>query len=206
MLFSKFRKPKMNRTITLLTLSDIFAWGGFTVVSVLMGLYLSEKLGANAARIVGTGMGVYLVFRSVAQVPLGLLLDKIKRDKDDIIVLFVGSVLMGAAFLFYPLITSEHFFYFLQGILGLGASMNLIAWRKLFAENVSKGYGGASYGVYGAVMGLATAILSFLGGVVANIGPEYFDIIMIVMGFWVMLGGLWAIMIFTAKERNSQHG
>ena len=76
-----------------------------------MGIYISEKIRVDAARIVGIGMAIYLLFRSVAQIPLGILLDKIKKDHDDILTLFLGSVLMGLAFVLYPIIENESTYY-----------------------------------------------------------------------------------------------
>jgi MFS family permease len=194
---------RINKIISLLTLSDIFAWGGFTVVSVLMGIYISEKIGADAARIVGIGMAIYLLFRSITQLPLGFLLDKIQKDHDDILVLFFGCILMGLAFVLYPLIENELTYYLIQVLLGVGASMNLISWRKLFAENLNKGSRGLSYGIYGTLMGIATALLSLLGGFVANMGSQYFDLVIIVLGIWVMLGGAWGGAVVFIKKRKS---
>lgn len=199
----KHQPFRVNKIISLLTLSDIFTWGGFTVMSVLMGIYLSEKIGGDTARIVGVGMAIYLLFRSVIQIPLGILLDKIARDHDDILVLFLGCVLMGTAFIFYPLIERELTFYFLQALLGIGASMNLIAWRKLFAENLNNGTRGLSYGIYETAMGVATALLSLFGGLVAGRGSEYFNVVIIVLGIWVMLGGVWGGVIIFIKKRKS---
>ena len=82
--------------------------------------------------------------------------------------------------------------------------MNLIAWRKLFAENLRRGSSGLSYGIYGAVMGVATALLSLLGGFVANMGTEYFNLVIVVLGVWVMLGGAWGGAVIFVKKRKSE--
>ncbi len=193
----------VNKTISLLTLSDIFTWGGFTVVSVLMGIYLSEKIGADAIRIVGIGMAIYLLFRSITQIPLGILLDKIKKDHDDIFVLFLGCLLMGLAFILYPIIENEANYYILQVLLGIGASMNLIAWRKLFVENLYRGSSGLSYGIYGTVIGIATAFLSLIGGIIASMGNQYFDLVIVILGVWVILGGFWGGAIIFIEKRKS---
>lgn len=193
----------INKIVSFLTLSDVFTWGGFTVVSALMGIYLAQKIGGDTARIVGIGMAIYLLFQSILQLPFGLLLDKIARDHDDILFLFLGCFLMGMAFIFYPFIENELTYYLIQILLGVGASMNLISWRKLFAENLQRKSGGLSYGIYGTIMGISTALLSLLGGFLANKGEQYFDFVILGLGIWVVFGGVWGGMIIMIKKRKS---
>jgi MFS family permease len=129
---------KFNKSVSLLTLSDIFTWGSHTVLISLIGIYLANKLGENATQFVGIGTGIYYLTRATFQIPFGLLFDRIKHDKDEITALVIGSILMGTPFLFYSLIQSPHLYYFLQFIFGLGVSMNLISWRKLFSQSLVK--------------------------------------------------------------------
>ena len=94
------RINNINKAITLLTLSDIFVWGSFTITSVLAGIYLSNKLGANTIKFIGIGTSIYLLTRGLFQIPIGIINDKYESEKDEVILLTLGILLMGIPFFF----------------------------------------------------------------------------------------------------------
>jgi MFS family permease len=196
----------LNKSILYLTLSDSFVWGPFIIIANLTSLYLSEKLGADIASFVGIGTGIYFLTRTVFQLPIGMLTDKIDNDRDEIILLTLGIVLMGLPFLFYPTITEPYQYYILQFIFGLGVSFNLPNWRKLFAINLKEGKEGSSYGFYETVLSFSTVIFSIVIGYVANLGDVYFDWVMRGVAILMMLAGSFALLIFTVDERKSHNG
>ena len=197
--------PKINKSVSFLTLSDIFTWGSHTVLIALVGIYLADKLGKNAAEFVGIGTGIYYLTRATFQIPLGFLLDKIKHDKDEIIVLVLGSNLMGLSFLFYSLIQTQYLYYILQFIFGLGVSMNLISWRKLFSQSLDKNKVGLEYGIYETLISFATAIFSITAGMVANINQVYFERVIFTIGLIMILGSIWAGALLTIKNRKTKN-
>ena len=195
--------PKINKVVIYLSLSDVFTWGPYTIISMLAGLYLASKLGEDVVQFVGIGTSIYFFTRASLQIPLGILTDKYKQDKDEILILLVGILLMGFPFLLYPYITSQYQYYFLQFIFGLGASMNVTTWRKLFALNIDNGREGRQYSIYEVIMSVSTGFICILGGYIANLGEIYFDTVMSVAGILIMSGGIWSILIYKYEDRKS---
>lgn len=193
----------LNKVIWLLTFSDIFSWGLFLSITSLVGIYLANKLQYDAVEVVGIGVAISYLIRGVSQIPIGLITDNIKKDRDDLIILVTGSLAMGLPFLFYPIIQSALAFYVLHAIFGFGAAMNLVTWRKLFAKNLDKGKEGFSYAVYDTVMSAAIALFSFVGGVLASSSQQVFDIVMMVIGVVIMLSSILPALIFDVKNRRS---
>jgi MFS family permease len=138
--------------------------------------------------------------------PIGMLTDKINNDKDEIILLTIGIILMGLPFLFYPIITEAYQYYILQFIFGFGVSLNLPNWRKLFALNLESGKEGFLYGFYETMVSFSTAIFSVIIGYIANLGDVYFDWAMRGVSILMMLAGGWILLIFTVKGRKSHNG
>jgi len=196
---------KFNKSVYLLTLSDIFTWGSHSILGALVGIYLSQKLGGNAAEFVGIGTGIYYLARSITQIPVGLLLDKIKHDKDEIIILVLGSILMGSPFLFYSLIQTQYLYYALQFVFGLGASMNLVSWRKLFSQSLDVGKVGLEYGIYETSISVATAIFSIIAGIVANTSQIYFERVIFAIGLIMISGSIWVWALLTVKNRKTRN-
>jgi MFS family permease len=197
------KTAKINKVVGLLTISDIFTWGPLIVISSLSGVYLAKRLGGDIVEYVGIGTGIYYITRALFQVPIGALTDKLKKDKDEILILILGTLLTGLAFILYTLVTEPIHYYFAQFIFGLGISLNIVNWRKLFAINVTSGMEGKQYAIYDTVLSVATAILSVVIGFVANIGDKYFDIVMIASGSTMMLAGVWIALILKVKDRKS---
>lgn len=192
-----------NKVLIYLTMSDVFSWGPYLIISALSSLYLANKLGENAAEFVGIGIAIYYITRGFLQIPLGALTDKLQRDRDEIILLFIGVLLTGLPFIFYPLINDQYQYYLLQFVFGFGTSLNVTNWRKLFALNIREGREGISYAKYETVMSFATALLSILVGIVANLGGAYFDLVMPVSGVVMMSASVWVSFIFRTKQRKS---
>ncbi len=194
---------RINKTVLYLTISDIFAWGPYNIIATLAGVYLAYKLGENTAQFIGIGTSIYYISRAVFQIPIGYLNDKYNKDRDEILLLFIGILLMGASFIFYPQISQPIHYYILQFIFGLGVSLNVINWRKLFAMNIDKGREGMQYGIYDTVLSLSTALISVVAGVVANMGSIYFDLVMCGSGIVIMLGNIWVVLVYLDKERKT---
>lgn len=198
------RISKINKVVIFLSLSDVFTWGPYTIISLLTGLYLSSKLGHDVVQFVGIGTSIYFFTRALLQIPIGILTDRLKKDRDEIFFLFSGILLMGFPFLFYPNIENQYQYYFLQFLFGLGVSMNVTNWRKLFALNIDHGREGRQYSIYEVIMSVSTAFVCMLGGYIANLGDVYFDNVMRISGIIMMLGGIWSIFIYKYEKRNSR--
>lgn len=199
----KTDKVSYNKVLFLLTASDIFTWGLVAIINALAGLYLENKLeGVSAVQIVGIGTGLYSLVNGSLQIPIGLFVDKIKSDKDDILVLFTGNLLMGLTFLLFPFIESQYFYFFLQMILGAGAAMNLVTWRKMFATNLDKNKEGMQYGVYQSIVSVCVAFFGVIAGSVAKLGASEFDTVMFAIGSVMMLSGIFILLIFKVQNRK----
>lgn len=199
----KLSRYAPNKVIWLLTMSDIFTWGAYYVISVLSGIYLANKLGQNTVEIVGIGTAIYFFCRAIFQLPVGVIIDRIKKDNDEIVLLAIGNVLMGMSFLLYPLISSALVYFILQFIFGVGTAVNLNTWRKLFAKNLDANKEGEEYGLYEVLMSLTIAVFSSVAGFIANISKEYFDGVMMLIGIIMMSGFIWPVLIIKIRDRKS---
>ena len=194
-----------NKVVLFLTMADVFVWGPFFIISALSGIYLSNKLGTGSIEFVGVGTAIYFLTRAITQLPIGYITDKIKKDKDEIIILIAGIILMGFPYILYPLISTPMHYYILQFVFGLGVSLNIANWRKLFAMNIDSGREGRQYSFYETIVSLSTVILSVAVGLIANMGDMYFDLVMIASGILMMAGSIWVVLIFKFPKRKTNH-
>lgn len=193
----------VNKVIYLLTLCDIFVWGTILVATPLLALYLSPKFGVQTVAYIGIGTACYYLARGLFQLPIGALTDRIKRDNDEIIILGLGCVLMSAPFLLAPLITAPWHYLVLQAVGGLGASMDLNTWRKLFSKNLDPSHAGFGYGFYETIMSLSTAGIGVLSGYLSGINTTIFEYVIFCTGLMVIFGGLVASALFLVKRKTA---
>lgn len=193
---------KVNKVITVLTISDIFVWGTTLVANPLIAIYLTSKFGGNTLEYIGIGTAVYYAVRSLVQLPIGAVADRIKHDKDEILFLVVGCILMAIPYFAFPYITSGEQYFFLMGLSGFGTSMNLNNWRKLFAKNLEKDHEGFSYGIYETAMSISTAVFGLLGGHFASQSPEIFEIVISSVGIFVLIGGISTSILLKLKRKS----
>ncbi len=198
-----YSKYAINRVIWYLTFSDIFTWGLYMVITTIVGIYLQNKLGGSALEYIGIGTAIYYLAKGGIQIPIGMITDRIKKDKDDILFLLLGNILMGIPFFFYPLLQSPLPYFILQFVGGLGAAMNLVNWRKLFAKNLDKGKEGYNYAVYDTIMSIAGSIFSVAAGFIASVNQVYFDLVIVGIGGLMLSSGIWVILIYFVNNRNS---
>lgn len=192
---------KINKIIWYLTASDILTWGVYIIISGFVGLYLSKKLNEPPEIVLGIGVSIFYLAKGTFQIPIGIITDKIKKDSDDILFLILGNLFMGVPYLLFPSITSSLLYYLLQFFIGIGAAMNLVNWRKIFAKNLDKGKEGLDYGVYDTIMSYAMIFFSILAGVIANQGEKFFDLVMLLVGI-LMISSTFFVFLISKSKRN----
>lgn len=196
---------KMNPTIWYLTINDVFTWGIFFVFLALVGLYIAQKFNVNAVEVVGIGGGIAYLTRGIVQVPFGVLGDKLETTQDETIMLMLGNFLMGLPILLFTQINDVNQYYILQFVFGLGAALNIVNWRKLFAGNLDKGKEGLEYAVYDSIMSFSIAALSVLGGTIAGISPDYFDVVIATIGSVIILSNFWVLFLYNYKKKIGKY-
>ena len=140
--------------------------------------------------------------RAIFQVPIGYMVDKTKQDFDEIWSLGVGCVLIGLSFVVFPFTTTAVEYYLLMGLAGIGASFNLIGWRKLFAKNLDKDKEGREYALYETVMSLCTAVFSLIGGEFSSISHDIFRGFFLVVGLITIIGGICITLVLFRTNKN----
>ncbi len=192
----------LNKILWFLTMSDVFTWGLYIVITSFIGIYLSTKFGDSTLEIVGIGVACFNFAKGFFQIPIGYVADKLKTDKDDIMFLSLGNVLMGLPYVLLPIITTPILYYIGMFLVGLGGALNIVNWRKLFAKHLPKGHEGMSYAAYDTIMSLCMILFGLLMGFISSLGEDVFGAAISLIGIFIIFSSFWALMIFFTKKRN----
>jgi MFS family permease len=172
------------------------------VATPLLGLFLNNKFPDRIVEIIAIGLAIYYISRAAVQIPSGYLVDHIRRDNDEIIIGTVGTLIMALPFFLFAMISEPWHYYVLQALLGIGSSMNLNAWRKLFNRNLDKNNEGIEYGIYETILSSASALIAIIGGTISQVGAQYFEGFIYTVGILIVIGGVVIAMVYLDGERK----
>ena len=90
-MFSLYKN--INPVIRFLALSNIVTVAAIGLFGPLFAIYLTQKIQTqNIFEVIGLAASIFLLTRSLSQIPIAYLIDKIPGEIDDFWFLFAGNV------------------------------------------------------------------------------------------------------------------
>src|SRR6188474_3273298 len=114
-----FKKYKINPIIRTLILTDFIYWAGNNFIVPIFSIFIIEKVIGGTIEAAGLAATLYLLTRSLAEIPVGMLIDKKKGEVDDLFFLVTGSILQGIMYISFAYVQSVNQLYLAQILLGL---------------------------------------------------------------------------------------
>jgi MFS family permease len=158
---------KINSVIRILTISDVLIISGFGLVAPIFAVFITDSIKGGTLEVVGIASAVYLLAKSLGQIPVAVIIDKIKGEKDDFWAMLIGSVIFSIVPLFYLVINTPMQLYLVQLMYGLSTAVTLPAWMAIFTRHIDKRHEGVEWGVYQTLVDLGGAGAASLGGFLA---------------------------------------
>lgn len=159
---------RVNNLIKILTFSDVLIVSGWGLINPLLAVFITQQIKGGNLELIGLATAVQCITRSVLQIPLAKLIDSVKGEIDDFLVMAVGSVVISLVpFLFIFASTNVHLLL-LQGLSGLGSAMVWPGWLAIFTRHIDKNIEAEEWGIYNAMTGLGGALTGALGGFLAE--------------------------------------
>ncbi len=184
--FFKFHQIKeINFVLTYLTISDVIVTTGLGLFGPIFAVYIHERIGTeHSLEVIGVATAIYLFTRSIGQIPLAALIDKIPGEKDDYTFLVLGTFLFALVPIMYLFISEAWHLYLIQFFYGIASAMVNPAWFAIFTRHIDKGKEGTQWGVYQTLVDMSGAISAPIGGFfAATLGFAPVMIVASVMSF-----------------------
>ncbi|MFC1625314.1 MFS transporter [Patescibacteria group bacterium] len=188
---SYFNLRKINIVIRILTVSDVIIISSFGLISPIFAIFVTNTVKGGSVAVAGLAAGIYLITRSIFQIPLGILIDKIKGEKDDFWAMLIGSILFSIIPLFYLIISTPLHLYVVQFFYGIATAMVIPSWYAIFTRHIDKNYEGVEWGAYQTFVDLGAAGTAFLGGFLAQ--KFGFPPLFILVSFVSLIGSLFLL-------------
>ena len=191
---SYFTLKNINPVVRFLTISDIMILSGFGLISPIFAVFIVDIIKGGTLEVVGIASAVYLLTRSLIQIPAATMVDKIKGEKDDYWALQIGSLVFSFVPLFYLFISTPMELYFVQFFYGLASAFTYPAWLAIFTRHIDREHEGVEWGVYQTLVDLGGAASASLGGFLAY--QFGFNLLFVLVSFISFIGSFFLLGIY----------
>ncbi len=177
-----------NPVIRFLVISDTILIGAAGLLGPIFALFIEDFIIGGNESVAGLAAGIFLLSKSVLQIPIAHYIDKIRGEKDDFWLMFICSVAMSLVPLAYLFIETPMQLYLVQFVLGVLASFTFPTFMAIFTRHIDKSKEGTEWGVYFTLTDLTSAVLAVTGGFLAS--TQGFPTLIIVVVILSLIGAL----------------
>ncbi|PIR76240.1 MAG: hypothetical protein COU32_03145 [Candidatus Magasanikbacteria bacterium CG10_big_fil_rev_8_21_14_0_10_42_10] len=157
----------INPVVRFLILSDTIVMGSLGLLGPIFALFITDFITGGNEAVAGLAAGIYLFTKSVLQIPIAHMIDKIRGEKDDFWLMFIFTLLMSFVPLLYLIIHTPIQLYMVQFLLGFFTAFTFPTYMAIFTRHIDKEKEGTEWGVYFTLTDLTGAALAALGGFIA---------------------------------------
>jgi DHA1 family quinolone resistance protein-like MFS transporter len=154
----------MNKTLKLLTISDIFIFTGFGLISPILAIFIKDNLIGGTLLAAGIASAIFLVTHAILQI----IFAEVFNPKDRRWMLILGTLLISLVPIGYIFSTSTTHLFIIQFIYGIGASFAYPSWYSLFSSNIEKKQSGFQWSIYNSSVSIGTGITAAVGAWLAG--------------------------------------
>lgn len=158
----------INLILRFLILSDVVIVGATGLFGPVFAIFILDFIEGGNAAVAGIAAALYLVSRSVLQIPIATFIDKIRGEKDDFLFLFLGSILSGLTPLLYLVINTPIELYLLQILYGVFVALRYPSYMAIFTRHIDKHKEGSAWGIYFTMTDIGGALAASIGGYLAS--------------------------------------
>lgn len=158
----------MSSVVRFLTLSDLIWMSGAGLLGPIFAIFIVDYIQGGDAVVAGIAASIYLFTKSILQIPAASIVDKIRGEKDDFWVMFVGSILGALLPLMYLIIQTPMQLYFVQFVFGAVIAFTFPSFMAVFTRHIDKHKEGREWGIYFTLTDFGAAFTASIGGVLAQ--------------------------------------
>lgn len=158
----------INPVVKFLIISDTVMFGAAGLLGPIFALFVEDFIIGGTAATAGLAAAIYLFTKSILQIPIAHVIDKIRGEKDDFALLVVFTLAMSIVPLLYLFIDTPIELYIVQFVLGLFTAFTFPTFMAMFTHHVDADQAGTEWGVYFTLTDITSASFAALGGFLAD--------------------------------------
>ncbi|MEK9183508.1 MAG: MFS transporter [Patescibacteria group bacterium] len=159
---------KVNKIIQKLILVDLTVMSGWSLVDPVFAIFIIDRIQGATVVTIGFAAAIYWFAKSMLQMPVALMLDRIKGEKDDHLVLVLGLTLSSLAAISLIFITQIWQLYLIKLLQAIAFSLFIPSWYSLFSRHLDGSHRSFEFSLDSTVAGLAAGLTGLLSGVLVQ--------------------------------------
>ncbi len=166
--FKKYFLLEINPVVRFMILSDFVWMGALGLLSPIFAIFIEGSISGGNAAVAGTAASIFLITKSIIQIPVAVSMDKMKNEFYDFWIMFISSLLTALLPISYLYIHTPGELYITQLVYGLLTAFTFPSFMGIFTRHIDKHKEDTDWGVYYTVTDLSSAFAAFVGGVVVT--------------------------------------
>lgn len=183
----------INPIIRFLILSDVLILGAVGLLAPVFAFFIEGFIQGGNASVAGLSAAIFLATKSISQIPLANIIDKIRGEKDDFWFLLISSMVTALIPLCYLFINTPIELYMVQFVYGISTAITTPSFMTLFTKNIDHGKEGVEWGLYYTLADLIGAAMAGMGGFLAS--TYGYNTLIILVSMFMFFGSLLLIPI-----------
>ncbi len=192
------KKFRLNRTIILLILSDIFFLTGFGLIDPIIAIFIDGSIEGGSIFTAGIASTIFFVTKSLVQLPFSKYVD---AHDNKIHWLITGMLMVSLVPLIYLFAPNIWFIYLAQFIYGVGSGLAFPTWLGLWSINLDKKHESYEWSLYSTLTGIGTAFSASAGAALADFVGFRFTFV--VVGAMSVIGCIVLIVLEKQNQRKT---
>ncbi|MFH0779789.1 MAG: MFS transporter [Parcubacteria group bacterium] len=177
---------KVNFVIRILIASDFVIWSSINMVTPIFAIFIADRIEGGSVSAAGIAMMIYFIAKSIFEIPIGIIMDRTKSERDDLYFAIGGTMLIGVVYFLFSFVTNVWELYFLQIFLGIGTAGAWPSWFSIFGRHIDEAKHGFVWSLHDVLLGVGGAAAAGIGAfAVEKFG---FGIVFQIIGVLVILG------------------
>lgn len=159
---------RANPVIKFLILGDVVFFSAAGLLGPIFSLFVVDFIEGGNAEVAGIAIAIYLLTKSIAQIPAAAIIDKICGDRDDFWFVFGSLIFASFIPLSFLFISTPTELYIAQFLIGLAYAFQFPSFMALFTKYIPDTKEATMWGLYFTALDLASAGTAAIGGFLAT--------------------------------------
>jgi len=152
--------------------------------------------------LVGLGQAVFLILKSVLQIPVARFIDRVKGEMDDLIVMATGTIIISLVPFLYLGASDAPQVLLIQALYGFGSALVTPGWLAIFTRHVDRDLEAEEWSIYNSMVGLGAALAGALGGFLAE--KFGFQSLFLIVGVICLVGTFFLYFVYLDLRRGER--
>lgn len=157
----------MNAVVRFMILSDTVWMGALGFLGPIFSLFIVDYVQGGSAAVAGVAASIYLITKSLFQIPIASIIDHIVGEVDDFWMMIIGSMCSALIPLLYLIIHTPMQLYLVQFLYGLASAATFPSFMAIISRHMDKEKEGREWGIYFTLTDFTSALAAAIGGIVA---------------------------------------